>query len=819
MMMSSTMDLHGLLRSLASLAVAQGPEAPARELADEVQVEETFLFVNAPPLWVIGLVVLPLTVAFAWWCYGGLKRLDQSTRIVLASLRGIAIALCLLFLFQPTYEQVTYAQRRTQVHILVDDSASMGRRDTYPDDASLAAALAEAAGVDSVAAHTRAELTHKVLGKSGGLIDQLDEDYDVRSFRFVRKPTPIRDLTELSSKGARTAIGDALDLHLTSAGSAEVDAVLVVSDGRNNSGLPPTDIAAKYRAADVPIYTIGVGDPLPPRNIRLIGPPGPAESLREEEVAFEVTLDPESLAGRTVDVTLDGSLDGGPFLKLDAKEARLGEDHAPVKVRLFYAFPDAGDWTLRFTVENLPEETSHEDNTATRFLRVNDEKIRVLFIDDVPRWEYRYVKNALLRVDQSIEAQVFLFDASGTFIQEHSEALPPLESLPRTRDELFAYHVIIMGDVPPSRIGATEAEVDAWLELLVDFVEFGGGLAVSFGKHAMPESYRSTVLEDMLPVVLDAPDTVRSALDDWSQGFVPVLENPEVPHDIVRLQQDTATNRRLWERGFADFYAYYPVRQARPGAEVLLRHPTEENRFGKRVLAATTYYPRGNTLFLATDETWRMRRPYGEKYYDRFWRNIVRHLASGRLRRRDDRIDLRVDKVTIETGDQVSLTLQVEDDEFEPSRASEYPVFLRKAGSDETNRRLLRVEAGQLGSYKGRFTLEEPGAYSFLVFQNDNPDDEVMAREDVFVEVPERELADSSQDRAALEAISTASKDGRYVALADADTLRDDLGSRRPFEQPVDRRRRPAWDTFWTLLTVLVVLGIEWILRKRARLV
>ncbi len=251
---------------------------------------------------------------------------------------------------------------------------------------------------------------------------------------------------------------------------------------------------------------------------------------------------------------------------------------------------------------------------------------------------------------------------------------------------------------------------------------------------------------------------------------------------------------------------------------MLLRHSTESNRYGKRVIAATSYYPRGHTFFIATDETWRWRNPYGEKYQDSFWRNVVRHLASGRLRRRDDRVDLRVDKVTVETGSQVRLGLTIMDEEYNPSLSEEYPVFLRGA-TGEPEKRMLRPVPGELGSYQGSVTMDQPGSYSFLVFANDNPSDEVLAREDVFVKIPDREMADSSQDRALLEKIAATSKGGRYVFLADAQDLMDDLGSRRPFDKEVDRRTHPIWDNIWTLLALLVILSAEWILRKRARLV
>ncbi len=782
-----------------------------------LQTEETFLFLNLPAAWVIGLILIPGVIFVAWWSYAGISRLERPTRILLGSLRALALILGLLILFQPAFERIRYSKVQTQVHVLVDDSASMQRKDTYPDSEQRDA-LQAASGVSDLATVSRAQLVQRVLEKPDGLLKSLEEDYDVRLYRFVRKPLLINDLAELTSRGPRTQIGDALDLHLATAGAVNLEAVVLVSDGRNNSGLDPAEVAKKYRLTEAPIFTVGVGDPNPPRNIRLIGPHGPKEALRQEELVFEVTLDAEGLDEREVTVTLSGSKDGGPPRPLASEQAVLRGDHEPTKVRMFHAFEESGDWVLEFAVSELPEETTHEDNVAKRFLHVADEKIRVLFIDEFPRWEYRYVKNALLRVDPSIEVQVYLFSASGTFDQESTEGLPSLRDIPRTRDELFDYHVVLMGDVPPERIAPTEEQVDEWLSLLVEFVEYGGGVGFTYGESAMPERYRGTALEDLLPVTLEDAGVVRTMALDRTTGFKAQLTNAAIPHDITRLKRNPDQNRRLWHELFYPLFVYYPVKQLKPGATSLLEHPDHENRFGKRVLAATSYFPRGNTFFLSTDESWRWRWVYGEEYHDKFWRNVVRHLATGRLRRRDDRVSLRVDKTTIDTGSQVRVFLEMIDEEFRPTSVGEATVFLRSTdGTPE--RRQLQAEAGEIGRYRGSFTLDAPGTYSFLVCEDDNPSAEVLAREDVFVQIPDREQADSSQDREALTRIAAETERGRYTFLANAADLADDLGGRRPFEHEVDRSLRPIWDSLWSLIALLAILGLEWILRKRARLV
>jgi hypothetical protein len=162
------------------------------------------------------------------------------------------------------------------------------------------------------------------------------------------------------------------------------------------------------------------------------------------------------------------------------------------------------------------------------------------------------------------------------------------------------------------------------------------------------------------------------------------------------------------------------------------------------------------------------------------------------------------------------------DDELQPSATQEQTVFLRDVdGAPE--KRVLRAVQGEPGLYQASFTRTAPGAFSFLAHANANPVDDVLARQDVIVRRPDREMADSSQDAETLRRIAAASRSadlgGRYVFLADVDRLAADLQSRRPAESRQETRTRPAWDTGWSIAGILTVLAVEWLLRKRARLV
>ncbi len=79
-------------------------------------------------------------------------------------------------------------------------------------------------------------------------------------------------------------------------------------------------------------------------------------------------------------------------------------------------------------------------------LRVSDEKIKVLYIEGLPRWDFRFLKNAMRR-DQGLAGR------SGNHpeivLETEWRRLPDADRakvLPQTIEELSAYHTVILGD-------------------------------------------------------------------------------------------------------------------------------------------------------------------------------------------------------------------------------------------------------------------------------------------------------------------------------------------------------------------------------------
>ena len=159
--------------------------------------------------------------------------------------------------------------------------------------------------------------------------------------------------------------------------------------------------------------------------------------------------------------------------------------------------------------EKQPGELDSRDNVRPAQIAVLDAKINVLYVDGYPRWEYRYLKNEMMR-DKTVNISCLLTSADPSFAQEgdpSSEGFPgPIKRFPESIEELMQYDVVLFGDVDPRQF------TDAQLQLLKDFVsKRGGGFGMIAGPRYAPAAYRNTALEELLPVFITRVQEAKTA--------------------------------------------------------------------------------------------------------------------------------------------------------------------------------------------------------------------------------------------------------------------------------------------------------------------
>ena len=262
------------------------------------------------------------------------------------------------------------------------------------------------------------------------------------------------------------------------------------------------------------------------------------------------------------------------------------------------------------------------------------------------------------------------------------------------------------------------------------------------GENHNPSAYRGTPLEPMLPVELGhhTPDTAP---------FRPIPQDSELPHAVVRLQEDLGANQRFWESS-SELWWHQPVDGLRPGAQAWLVHDQEMGADGQpRIIAAGRAVPDGQVAWFGTDETWRWRDPAAERWVSKMWRALLRQLASGRLEGDHGQAQLDIDRARIEIGDAVQVEARLREEALDVS-SPEDTLSLRF--DPEEPALSLQPVKGEPGTYRGLFRPLTLGQRTLFLTRDGTQDGEELASEFLEVVAPSLEMRWTAQDSVLLQA-------------------------------------------------------------------
>jgi uncharacterized membrane protein len=799
--------------------------------------EATFSLKSAPALWIAILIIIPAVLAASIWIYrreGGAAA--PRARFLLGLVRAILLLWIALLLCEPVLYLERARHRRSVVAVLVDQSQSMGIRDRIadPDErvrVARAVGLHEGPGPLSkrtdadLDACSRIDLVNRLFNnKSLRLLDALAERNDVRVYGFDARLAADAKPGQFQARGALTAVGDAVKLALNDLRGQSLAAIVLVSDGRSNSGDDPRQVARMAADRRIPLFTLAPGVPQPLCDVELSRLEAPEVVLARDFVNLQFRVKTVGLENRPLTIDL---------LDKDAEGERVVDSHTytvdpktpeiPLTLRYKPQKPGEVELIIQTNPLPLPGELTGENNRLTHHLKIVDQKLKILFVDGYPRWDYRYLKVALVR-DDTVEVQVFLVSADPDFPQEGTKGLPPLLAFPGERQALFQYDVIILGDVRPDDLASPAASRDEVLRNLVDFVnEIGGGICFQAGERYSPASFRDTPLAPLLPVEIE--DQPREILTS-TEGFRPVLTPEGRDHPILRLESDAAASAKRIEDpkdGLPGFFWFSPVKRAKPGATVLAVHPTfEHERYGKIPLIAIQPYGRGRTMYVGTDDTFRWRFLVGDVYFYRFWRQAISWLRQGRLLG-SKRFHVELDRPRCTIGDRVRLAARVFDPYFRPSEEPAQEAHIdTPRGARETVR--LTPVAGKPGHYEGTYVPSEPkdpadpartGLHRVWVGPEDEERERAYAQ--FLCVAPNREFDDPTIDARTLDFMATTTE-GKFFPLHAAGELPKYVRSVRA-SAAVEAREDDLGDAPLAFLLFALLITIEWVWRKALRMI
>ncbi len=728
-----------------------------------------FVLLSAWPAWVLAGAILAAGAALAWHVLRTRAPLEGWRRAAVWLMQAGALALILVLLWRPALSVATLRPQQNIVAVMVDDSRSMG--------------LAENG-------ETRLQQALKAL--DGGLAAELRKKFQVRLYRFGKDAERVDTTTRLSGTQSASRIGESLKQVLADASGLPLGAVVLLSDGADNSGGIDRETTAQIRQRRIPVHTAGFGKERLERDIELAEAAVPARTLAGSRLSAEVTLRQFGYSQRRTRIRIK---DGERVLA--SREVTLKADGAPQTETVAFQAGAGGAHTLQVAVDALDGEENTANNALTRLISVDSAKPRVLYIEGEPRWEFKFIRRAI-EEDTGVELVTMLRTTQNQIYRQGISAPAELEQgFPSRPEELFAYQGLIVGDVEVSYF------TPAQREMIREFANRrGGGVLFLAGRAGLSGGgYQNSPLAEMLPVRLaDSKSTFHreeAAVRLTPMGSLSLL---------CRLEEDQEQNAARWKKMplLAD---YQETGELKPGAVALLEVVPAGRRPGP--LLAIENYGRGRTFLFASSGSWRwqMLQPLEDKTHEIFWQQMLRWLVAGT----PGQVAATTPKPVLSDESEAVIRAEVRNKAFEA--VPDARVEARIVGPDGQAAGLeLTPDPQEQGVYTARWTADRPG--SFLAEIVARAGEEEIGR-DVVMFRREDGVAESFrtvQNRELLEKLAEQTG-GRYYRPGTLAKLPQEISYSEA--GITTRETRDLWDMPAVFLLLIALRGGEWVLRRK----
>ena len=735
----------------------------------------TLVLLGAWPWWVFVLLVLAAGAGLGWLIRSKLP--EASTHVknwragVIWLLQLALAALILLLLWQPAVLVAELRPQQNIIAVLVDDSRSM--------------AIADGGG------ETREQQAIKAL--QGGVIDQLQKKFQVRLYRLDRQISRVPKLDDLKTMppASATRIGDGLKQLAGEAADLPIGAVVLLSDGADNSGGIDLDTISTFRSRRIPVHTVGFGAEQVARDVELNDAVVAPRALADSRLSAKVTLHQRGYSGQKAMLTVR---DGGKVLA--GRPITLAGDGVTQNESLLFNPGDAGAKTLQFSVDALPGEENRDNNSVARLVNVESAKRRVLYVEGEPRWEYKFIRRA--EQDDRLLTIVSMLRTSENKIYRQGIEDPKelADGFPSRAEDLFPYQAIIIGSVEANYFTAAQKE------LIQQFVDRrGGGLLFLGGRAALGDGgWAASTLADLLPVTL--PNKKGTFHRDPATASLTAAGADNI---ITRLAEDPAANVERWKK-LPYLMDYQEVGTPKPGAVVL----AEMTVAGRKIpMLITENYGRGRTAINATGGTWRwqMSQPLEDQTHEEFWQQLLRWLVTDT----PGRVVASVPSQMLQDDGRMQLSADVRDKNFLPASDAHVEAHILGPGGSAAQIEMT-PDPNSPGTFHAQWTADQQGSYLTEVIATRDKDElgrDVLnfARMDGAAENFHTE-----QHRDLLEKLSVETG-GRYWKPQDV--------SRLPGEISYSEAGLTVRDTkeLWNMPIVFVLLlllpSMEWLLRRK----
>ena len=732
-----------------------------------------FVFASGWPVWLLVILVLLAGGGLAWYLHRNRGRLEGRQPAVIWSLQLGTVALVLFLLWQPAIGIESLRAEQNLVAVLLDTSRSMG--------------LAE----DE---QTRLEKATAALG--AGLIEEIQKKFQVRLYGFAGQLERLESVETIAAEGTSSRIGQAVASVLRESSALPLGAVIIFTDGSDNSGSFDRRAVAEIRRRNVPVHTVGVGRTKIPGDIELADVSVSPRALPHSRLSAQVGIRHSGDGDQTTRLSVrDGSR------VLASKQITLSRGQTVHTESVDFDAGEAGIRNLTFQLDPLPGETLAGNNALSRVIEIPRDRRKILYVEGEPRWEYKFLRRTI-RDDANVQLVTMLRTSPNKFYRQGVDTDDELaKGFPSRAEELFSYHGLVIGSIEAAFFAPAQQEA------IREFVNRrGGSLLMLGGRRGLADGgWGASKVADVLPVKL--PEGSAETFTREPARVEPTVQGRDSL--ICRLHDDPAENLRLW-RDLPPLADYQRVGALKPGAVPLLNLVAADRSLPLLVLQN---YGRGKSMILASGGTWlwKMRLPHDDSRHHTFWRQLLRSLVAGT----PGPVSLTTDRTLYADNVHVKLRAEVRTKAHQPTNSATVTATLTPELGDPLSLELY-PSPDEEGIYEAELTVASPGSYrveatAHLGDETLGSDTRHFRREDGVAENFRPE-----QNRELLEKLAEQTG-GRYWTLEQVSDLPDEI--RFSKAGITSREIMDLWDMPAFFILLLSLRAAEWLLRRRWGLV
>ena len=763
---------------------------------------------------ILGLVLaVGCAAVVGWFYYRETQRLDVPYSYALPLLRSLAIALVILILTGPIWHSRQVIGTLGRVTFALDASQSMSMTDSTPSEPDR---LDRAARLLIGDPYRR------------GWIETLSQTHQVDVVQFAgdhvatvwssnsEQPSP--KALAVSASGNRTDLSAYLsellrdvlrvaeeDQDQVPSDQQQRHAVVMMSDGRDNVGKSSVDIASQLGAAGIVVHGLGMGSGDEPTDLGIIDVDHPDNVAADGNLAGRIVLKQIGLDDEPLRIKIES--DGDTVWQQEFAHADLVTTSVPFQIdveSLLRSNPKNQIRGVRRTsivldlkavVESDTDETLLENNEFPFRVGASIRNRQLLILDGSSRWETRYIRNLFQR-DPAWDVTSILY-GPGTDtprVIRGSEA----GQFPATDEDWSKYDAVILGEVPTEQWGPNDSSQ------LREFVSRGGGLIVVDGKHDRLKSLFKNTIADLLPVryLSNEPRINVRSIRPTPAGF---------DQSVMNLTGDST--------GLAEFWEVLPSPRmsarvvALEGAEVWANATGIDGRESPWLV--TRLYGVGRVFFLSSDETWRWRYKVADRFHARFWNQLLFAAIQPPYSAQDEFASIATDQIEYSANASPRVRARLQNQDGDPVGDSTVDALFVKDDRVVATVPLM-VEDPLRGTYEGLAAPLPTGQYSIRIRAS------AFDQASFLASIP---ICICQGDRAQLNQLSLAAQTMSHIATDSGgeyfhESQADDLLSRlAPLSSgQVVESDLLIWQSFYWFWLVILVLGIEWWLRKKTGL-